>query len=170
RDLGPNAIAPRALRLLAAKPEVLQFIDGFMREIGIEDGLDIDKDSKGRMLIDSNVQRLLENNFLLLQRLSQAEDVIGAWFLPKLDEYIAKATGFESGVTHQDRAFKALSFMAGIKQREIDLDQTALWKFREIERTAQSKRARDRKKDPSYKTRQLRYQRREATRMRRLGF
>ena len=170
RDLGATAIAPRALRYLAVKPEVLQFLDGVARRVGAEDGLGIEKDSKGRMMIDSNLQRILENNFILLQRIAQLEESGETFLFPKLDEWLNETTGYSSGTTDMDKMFRSLSFLFGIKPREVDLDQTNYWRFREMLKEAETQRAKDRRREPSYQTRSMAYQRQQAMRMRRLGY
>lgn len=167
-ELGPKGVAPRAMRLFIANPQILATIDGICRGFGVKDGLGVEKDSKGRLQINSRVKFILEQNLLPIQRLSQVGEAMGA-LVPQFDKLMEETTDFKDGYEGVEQTMRAMSFLFGIKQKDIDLDQQKSYRFRDLLEQAEKERAADRKKAPGYKMRSTRYAQSRMRKMRRMG-
>jgi hypothetical protein len=170
RDLGPDAIAPRAMRFIAANPQVAGILDGALRLTPwFKEGLMIRKDDQGRLRINSNVQRALENNFPILQRLGQVEQTAST-IAPGIEKWIQKVTGFKGNDRNDfDKAFRVLSFLFGIRQKDLDTQQYESQEARNIYRAAERERKLKRRQSPGFSRRTREYKRQQQRRMRKLG-
>lgn len=168
KDLDSQAPAPRAMRLIAAVPGVLQVLDAAARIIRPEDGLDFEYTDDGQLLIDGKIQFLLETNFLVLKRLEQMGDLPLMAF-PELEKKLAEVTGVKDKYEGVARTLQTLSFWLGIKQKDIDLDQQESYRFREILKDAEKQRSKALRRAPGAQARRTDYQKRQQTQMARLG-
>jgi hypothetical protein len=168
-DLDYQAPAPRVMRFFAASPHIVGFVDGILKYFNIsEDGLDIGQDKEGRLVMDAKIQKILENNFLILERLDQTWDSITT-IIPQLEEAVVKTTGYKNKYEGIDKVFRVMSFLFGIKQKDIDLDKERLWRYRDMLKEAEKKRKEARYKKPGYQKRSEEYRRKEMKRLRKMG-
>lgn len=151
-EIKEQEVAPRALRLLAANPRVLQFVDSVATGLGLEGGLNAGKDDKGRLVIHGKVAKVLEDNFIILRRLKQLGDTLFLVF-PSLAEKLERLTGYADTSEGLQKFFKTMSFLLGIKQADIDMDMEESFRAREVLKKAEEARAKDRKKLPGYQER-----------------
>jgi hypothetical protein len=134
-----------------------------------KEGLMIRKDDEGRLRINSNVQRALENNFPILQRLGQAEQTLTT-VAPGIEKWIQKVTGFKGNDRNDfDKAFRVLSFLFGIRQRDLDMQEYESREKRDILREAERKRSLERRQSPEYNRRVREYKKQQERRLHRLG-
>jgi hypothetical protein len=152
REIKEQEVAPRALRLLAASPQVLQFLDGASKALGLEDGLRAEEDDEGRLVIHGRIAKVLEDNFIILRRLEQLGDTLFLVF-PALGERMERLTGYKDTSEGLQKFFKTMSFLLGIKQSDIDLDMEQSFRARDILKKAEEERAKERKKLPGYQER-----------------
>jgi hypothetical protein len=172
RPIGDISEAPRIAskvsRMIAARPELLQVVDGFLMSIGVKEGIGARLDGKGRLMINSTVARILDNNVPLLQKINQYLDA---------PEYLVNAIRgaqgrTEKGVTEEEhikQGFQALAFNFGIKMKYLDESEEMGKQSDEILREAEEALRKERKKRPQYKQAQLRNIRSRLLRKQRLG-
>jgi len=168
KDLDSQSVAPRVMRLFAANPQMLGFMDSLIKAVGYKDGLEARRDQQGRLVIDAKIQKILENNFILLERLDQSWDTITT-VIPQLEDAAAKFTGYENKYQGVDKFLRVISFMFGIKERELDLEEERLYRYKKILEDAEAERRKERKKQPGYEKRTNEYLLKERRRMRKLG-
>ena len=168
RELDSKSPAPRALRLIARAPGVLQTLDALARVIRPADGLDYEYTDEGQLLIDGKIQFLLETNFIVLKRLEQMGDLPLTAF-PELEKKLAKFTKVNDKYEGVERTLQTLSFWMGIKQKDVDQDKEEGYRFRQILKDAQDARAKELRRAPGAQARRTKYQRSQQTRERNLG-
>lgn len=149
-DLDYQAEAPRALRLLAASPELLQTIDSIARTV-LPDGLGLEVDENGKLRMDAKIKRVLEDNFILIQRLTQMGDALSTIF-PQIDKAVEEFTGTK-GLDNVDRLFKTLSFSLGFSIRDYEQDYIDKKRFQEIYEKALEERKSSKSNIPGYRKR-----------------
>lgn len=168
KDLEADAPAPRVMRFLAAQPQMLGVVDGLLKFFGNPKGLGVTKGEKGELNIDGKIQYLLEANFPLLNRIDQLGDTITEFF-PQIERGVADLTGYEKGYDKMANTFKVMSYALGITQKDVDTDQQELYRYREMLREAEKRRAADRALLPGQQKRTNDYLRKERERMKKLG-
>jgi len=168
RDLDSQAVAPRVFRLFAANPQILGFIDSLIKGAGYKDGLEAGKDSQGRLVIDAKIQKILENNFVVLERIDQSWDSLTT-IIPQLEDAAVKMTGYENKYEGVNKLLRTISFLFGIKERELDLEQEKLYRYREVLKKAEEEKSKAAKKKPGREQRSKKYLLNEKKRMRRMG-
>lgn len=135
KDLDERANAPYVLRLFTKKPEALLWVDGLLRTVGVEDGLDMEKGADGKLKINAKIAKLMENNMPLLRTIEflmmGSEEIV-----PGLEEAIMEATEAKSDYEKTERLFQILSWYAGVKQKEVDMDDQLEWMNWDIRNTA----------------------------------
>lgn len=170
RDMAPTAQAPRVMRLFATNPQLMEFVDSTLKGLGYSAGLNPQQGKKGELQIDSKVQYVLENNFLLLKRLDQLYDVATEpGRMEQLEVWLAKASGYTEGYAGLNKRLRNLSTIMGISEKEIDVDQEQANRNREIMKKAEEKRKEYHKSLPGYERRSDEYNKRMIKRMKRLG-
>jgi hypothetical protein len=155
-------------RVVAANPQLLQFIDGFLVKIGVEGGLSAKIDDKGRLMMDPKLARILSNNIPLLQKINQYGE------LPEFLVESVKATRkkVQDEKDQSNRAalgLRVLSFYLGVKFKDVDMEKELAKEGDAILREAEEALRKERKKSPQYKQAQLRTIRSRLLRKQRLG-
>jgi hypothetical protein len=168
RALKDTETAPRVLSLFLDKPVVMQFVDGLMRVAGFEDGLQAERGEKGELKIDGKVKQVLEDNFIIIQRLDNLLDT-ATTFIPQLETWLENNVGYKDTTEDMDKFFKTMSFLVGVKQKDFFKDQEDAIRIREIMEKAQEKRNKALKKTPGYRERQAKYEKSYQRKIRRLG-
>jgi hypothetical protein len=153
-EIGDVEKAPRALRILNEKNSTLQFLDGLMRQVGFKNGLNADVDKEGRLLIDSDIAKVLENNIIMLKNLPRFFDLVDVIF-PAVEEWQRKTLHTRDDKDALDEFFDVLSFYAGIKLQDIDIEEAEFWRKQEIIEKAQERRTKDMSRRPGYERRGL---------------
>lgn len=168
RALKDTEQAPRVLSLFLDKPVVMQFVDGVLRMAGFKDGLQAERGENGELLIDGKVKKVLEDNFIVIQRLDNLLDT-ATTFIPQLETWLEKNAGYKDTADEMDKFFKTMSFLFGIKEKDFSKDQEEEIRIRDIMEKAQAKRNKDLKKTPGYKKRRAKYEKAYQRKVRRLG-
>lgn len=169
KDLDSKSPAPRVMRLFAMSPPLMQIMDAMLVGLGYEKGLGMEKDDKGKLLIDAKVAYVLETNFPLLQRIDQTGDAI-TFFIPQIEEEMAKITGYTHDLSEVNKRLKTVSFLMGVSEKEYDLARVELQRQREILKKAEERAREDMRRLPGAEQRLNRYLRTESRKMRKYGF
>jgi hypothetical protein len=132
KDLGAQGPAPRMFRFLTNNAtehaddgkSVLGWLDGFLRQMGKENGLHLGIDNRGRLEMDSRIAMVLDTNLPILRQmavwLDLPTEIASAMGLP-LEEIFRQFTGAQSDYPEQlGSALQVLSTTFGIKLREVD--------------------------------------------------
>lgn len=168
KQLDADAPAPRAFRLLGKNRGVFAFLDSVFRVAGFENGLGIKVDDKtGKITMNAQAAKLLEDNFLLLRRLDDLGDTLTTIF-PQIDDELEKLTGLKGRYDDAQRLMKTMSFALGISQRDIDLEKQNEYEFRDALRRAEERRREDARKVPGSQKRSTDYMRRYQKKIRRM--
>jgi len=152
-ELGDTRRAPRALRVLTKsftkdRPNgSLGFLDGLLRTIGYREGLRADIDDKGRLVIDSKIGKLLEDNILPLRMLPKYLDLPELLF-PVIEDWKKKAFGAVDDHDALEEFFQTLSFWGGVKFRDIEVEDRKFWQMQEALEAAQKEKAKDQRNQP----------------------
>jgi hypothetical protein len=168
KDLDSKSPAPRVMRLFAMSPPLMQFADALLVGLGYEPGLGMEKDEKGRLMIDSKVAYVLETNFPLLQRIDQAGDAVTE-FIPQIETEMAKITGYTHDLSEVNKRLKTVSFLMGVSEKEYDLARVELQRQRDILEKAEKRAREELRKLPGAQQRLDRYLRGESRKMRKYG-
>jgi len=172
--LDENLTAPRLTRFLAGKKgdaRALEWIDGFLREVGFEKGIDPDVNEEGQLTLNPKVVKALENNILFLKRIPQYWDLPEV-ILPALEEAkhkIGSVGDYEKADEQTEEVFQILAFYFGVKQKQLDVEQQRQYEGMDIIEAAQKERAEERKKLPGYARRKADYIRQSMIRQKKLG-
>jgi hypothetical protein len=165
RDLESKSPAPRALRILGTSPQVMQIADSIAR-IVIPGGLGLEKDDKGKLIMNGKIAKVLEDNFLVLKRLEQLGDTVSTIF-PQVEKLMEEFTQTKD-IDDLDKLFKTLSFGLGITIRDYNQDQEDERKFRKMLDEAEKMRKENRSNIPGYRKRSETYRKSQEQRMRKL--
>jgi hypothetical protein len=168
KDLDSKSPAPRVMRLFAMSPPLMQIMDAMLVGVGYEKGLGMEKDEKGKLLIDAKVAYVLETNFPLLQRIDQVGDAITS-FIPQIEEEMAKITGYSHDLTEVNKRLKTISFLMGVSEKEYDLARVELQRQRDILEKAEKRAREEMRKLPGSEQRLRRYLRSEDRKLRKYG-
>ena len=175
-ELPTHSRAPRSMRLLTKSPKVLAFLDWSVGLVNDGKGLGLtlddgsaNVDDRGRLMMDSRWERILDNNLPILDRLGQWLDLpIAA--LEGLGVHIEKAVTEASGARDDHDALEEflqiLSRSFGIKLDVLREDERRLQRAYDMYDIMQEK-LREREPD---ERRSLRAQAGRQREFRRLGF
>ena len=171
-ELGERKRAPRMMRgltnVVMENPKVLSFLDGFLKKVGFEKGLNADKDKEGRLLIDAKLAKLLENNVLFLNRVPQFLD-LPEYVIPALEEAKERVTGAKDDYEGIEETLQILSFYLGVKMKNLQEAEISEREAREIMEEAQKRLQEERKKSPGYEQRSMAWRRSQDLTRRKLG-
>lgn len=163
-ELGETRRAPRLLRT----PKLIEFLDGLLRTAGYKEGIRIDKDDKGRLLIDAKIGKILENNILPLRMLPQYMDLPELIF-PVIEDWKKRAFGAVDDYEALEEFFQTLSFWGGIKLKELELEDKKFWENEALIKAAEAERSKDRRRMPGASQQRQDWIRGRQTTQRRLG-
>lgn len=163
------AIAPDLFQYLSAaelkaKEEErfgpLALLDGISRLMGWEGGIGIEMKSSrdgNRQVItmDARLERLLSNNIPTLKTLEEALQI--PQMVPQIEEFIEENTGKKDVYSGTEDFLKRLSFISGIRLREIDKEYLAEEQQREFVKKAERKRLENKEWNPESTKRRERY-------------
>lgn len=166
--LGKRREAPGLTQVFKENGPVLTFIDGLMRSFGVENGLNVDTDEKGNLLIDAKTAQILENNLPQLKRIPEFFDA-PELLIPLLRELENKISGKEDEYDMIEQLFKVLSFNLGIKFKAFDVEQYKRMEAEDILRAAEEARAEDRRDLPQAQQRRTQYITNRLAKQRRMG-
>jgi hypothetical protein len=135
-ELPTHSKAPRSLRLLTKSPKVLAFLDwgvGLVNDgkglgFTLDDG-SVNTDDRGRLMMNSKWERLLDNNLPILDRLGQWLDLpiaalegLGV----HVEKAVTEATGAKDDYDALDEFLRILSQSFGLKYAVLQEDEQRL--------------------------------------------
>jgi len=135
-QMGETTAAPGITQLMNNKPgkTVLAFVDGILKAAGSK-GLEASTDSKGRLVINSRIAVLLDNNMPVLSQLSKwlqaPEEAI-----PVVEQIKEEVFGAKDNVTATEKLLQVLSFDAGIKLKQVDMTKELQREMEDLMRKA----------------------------------
>lgn len=169
RDLDYDADAPMFLRWLVKSPKTLQRIDGIMKDIGIENGLDVHLTADNKVKMNAKVVKVMEDFLPFIRQLDKAFQA-GATFIPGFEEAINEAAGFYDRYDKADpadvmeRFFQFLAFYGGVKFKMYDPEEERLARGWEIYNRARGARTKQQRRETPEEQRLSEfYERRERT-------
>ena len=68
-----------------------------------------------------------------------------------------------------DKTFRSLSFVLGVKLKNIDIDQQNFWKYQKMLQDAEKEKAEDKNRRPGHEIRRNEYVQKQKEKMRKLG-
>lgn len=125
RELDSQADAPLLIRYFVSRPKAMEMVDGLLRFVGKDDGLNARIDENGKLEIDARLAHNLENFVPLFRRL---EDVIllglevGSWFGPGMEDALETFTQAQDDYEGVSQSFQVLSRWAGVKFFPLDTE------------------------------------------------
>jgi hypothetical protein len=153
RNLKEGEANPEILNKLSkiavANPSLMQFLDGFLVNIGVENGLSGNLDDKGRLTIDPKLGRILNNNFPMLQKISQYMD-LPEFLAESIRSVRVKVKDEKDEANRAALGLRVLAFYVGAKFKDVDVDAELSREGDEILREAEKERSKERKKEPDY--------------------
>lgn len=166
--LGEVRKAPRLTRVFTKSPGVLSFIDGLMRRIGFEDGLKVDVNDKGQLMMDSKMAKVLEDNIILLERIPQFLD-LPEMLVPAIERVKQRVTGAVDDYEGAEEMFQVLSFYLGVKLKGADVEEERFRRNQEMLEEAYAERRRAERYTPQHMQRSLKWQQQQRRTQRKLG-
>ena len=121
QELYDTRKAPYLFRLFASNPKTMQFVDGAMRAIGIEDGSKLHLDDAGKLRMGAKMAKLVENHLPLVRRIGDL--LVAGMQIPGLEEALEEATGAKDDYEAAEQFFQFLSRYSGIKFKAMDLEK-----------------------------------------------
>jgi hypothetical protein len=128
RNMDYDADAPAPFKFFVKRPEMLQWLDGLAKDIGIEKGLGVYLDVDNKVKMNAKIVTVLEDVMPLIRHMDRAI-LLGNTMIPGFEEAVEQATGLydkyddEAGAI--ERFFQVLSFYAGIKFKVFDPEEEA---------------------------------------------
>ena len=156
----------KAIPGISRFPKALAFLDGLLKDIGVTDGLNIKMDKSGKMLIDSKIATVIDENLPILNQLDRWISA-PAELVPVIDD-IRSQTYNKNKEDAINKLFSVMSFDAGIKLKQVNLSEQQKRDMEDIMREAEKKRLEARKNLPGYQTRSNQYWAKRAARVRRV--
>jgi len=166
--LGETRKAPRALRLLTKSKGLLGFLDGMMRRAGFEEGMRVDVNKKGQLIMDAKMAKVLEDNILPLRMIPQYLDLPELMF-PVLEDWKRKITGAVDDYDAVEQFMQTLSFYAGVKMKDLELEDYEFREKEELLEKAQAAKRKMTKKLPGAETRSQTWKQKRKEYQKRLG-
>jgi hypothetical protein len=171
-ELTDKRKAPYLMRLFLSKPKTMEALDGFLRAIGKEDGLEAEIDDEGKLKINPRLAVHLEQ-FLPIIRTMDFLFYSGFEFGDRLnlgiEEAVEEFTNAEDEYEGIEQAFQVLSFWTGIKIYPEDIEEEREQYGRDVYYDAMEARTEDRRGTPEFERRSLDRMRATDRRIRRLG-
>jgi len=168
KDLEGNARAPYALRFFTERPEALGLMDNVIKFMGGR-GIQPEMDEYGNLTINARLAKLIENNLPIVRQLDmlvktgEGIKAIG----PALDDAIEGGSTAEEDYDKLDRFFDLLSYYAGIKFTQVDLEREKERYGRDIYKMAQGMRREYTRTSPIYRQKRLKRREKQDARIRR---
>lgn len=166
--LGTRRRAPGLTQVFKEDSRVIQFLDGLMQSVGIEEGLNPTTDENGNLMIDAKTAQILENNFLQLKRIPEFLDA-PELLVEVLKDYDKETATEEDKFELLEDFFKVLSFNMGIKFKAFDEEQFRRMEAEDILKAAEEARAEDRRQLPQAQQRRTQYINNRLAKQRRMG-
>lgn len=120
RELGERAPAPYTLRMFTKNPQTLVWLDGILRLAGAKDGINLEIDKDGKLLMNAKIKKLIENNLPLVRQMDFML-MGGEVLMPELQDAIEDATGAKSDYDKLEKLLQVMSYYFGIKQSPMDV-------------------------------------------------
>jgi hypothetical protein len=162
RDLDYDADAPAALRFFVKTPRMLQWLDGFAKDIlNIDEGLGIHLSKDKKVKMNAKIVKVLNDNLPLIRVIDRTL-LAANQIIPGFEEAATEAVGFYdtydmSPPDKMERFFQLLSYYGGIKFKVTDIEENrARWKTDVINK-AKEERFRERKREQTGESRELGY-------------
>ena len=150
--LGETRKAPRALRILTKAKPLLSFLDGLMRRVGFEEGMRLDVNKKGQLVMDAKMAKVLEDNILPLKMIPKYFDLPELLF-PAIEDWKRKVTGAVDDYDAMEELLQTLSFYAGVKMKDLEIEEEQFRRKEELFEKAQKARGKVKKKLPGAEVR-----------------
>lgn len=171
-ELTDRRKAPFLLRLFVSKPRAMEAVDGFLRFLGKEEGLDAQIDDEGKLRIPPKLAINLQR-FLPIIRTMDFMFYSGFEFGDRLNIGLEKAveafTGAQDEYEGIEQAFQVLSFWTGIKVYPEDTKEAQRRYGRDVYYDAMQARTEARRGTPEFERRSLDRMQATDRRIRRLG-
>ena len=112
--------APYALQLLLSNPKTYEWLDGFLRMSGSEEGLKVRREGK-KIEIDPRMAQLINDAVPFLRQLNFLIYTPSA-LIPGLEETIERVSGIEDDYDKLNQGLQLLSYYTGIKNYPVNME------------------------------------------------
>lgn len=161
-ELGPLS------RMLFSNPQVVQFLDGFLHNIGVKEGLQPKIDDRGRLTMSSPIAKLLDTNVMFLRKIQQFMDA-PEYLIEAVRSAREKSSDEKDELARAEKGLQVLSFYFGVKMRNLDEISTSEREASDIFKEAEQKLIEARKQLPGYQQRSMVAIQRQLFRQKKLG-
>lgn len=143
--------APYALQLLLSNPKTYEWLDGFLRMSGSEEGLKIRRAGK-KIEIDPRMAQVIENAIPFLRQLNFLI-YTPTQLIPGLEETLERVSGIEDDYNKLEQGLQLISYYTGIKNYPVNLGEETQKRSRRQYYEARDLRTEDKKRLPGYDNR-----------------
>jgi len=173
REIKKEEVAPPAFQYLAKSPKVLQFLDGMLRQMGLNGiRVDMTRDAN-RVVMDGKVTQILNNNMPALRTigmiLETGEEGLKAVGFQDIEAAIEASTGKKDYYAGLEDVLQTISTTFGVKFKGLNLEQENVMRGERIYGKAEQARTDYRKMQSEQRTRTMEYRQRREAQLRRAG-